>query len=768
MSYGFGIGDFVAVGDLCWKLYRNVVQVARDAPKEIRSLQQDLSNLSNVIKALQEDATQPGSAIAQAPPDRVRLGKDLLVRTEEVLRRLEKLAGKYELLQQPRDASTASWSSRMSRKWKKVQYAGDVRDINDCRAQAQADLNNEQFVGEALQHQAYTNLLKASWILIDIIAVHPQLSFLSSGSQQLDVQHFSQVVKAEHVKLESRGFMKPSLDQVKTTDLTIWTTGKRTTLLPSLPSGPTDRTVFWRSGSDDILFGYCISPTSHSEVECVILLIVKAGNTISVVAQAADGQDVLRTDTIQFRDMDNRDGRFRVPIVLSLQRPEVTEILEFSSFDCGLLPFFNFESASSLVPNPEELPSFAAEAIQAAIIQEDPELLVAVMRFLGHVPTASLGGNNAPGNPFVAVVRAFVRRICGSAGVYILVWVSLKLRNSSLLEAAITIGGLSLDHALRVFERIIEVRDGDAFKLGCKHIVGPYSEGMKEEHLKKYELARMAFTNASKLKCPEGYECSLPFIRKGAVQHGQMLLMPAILASHAGLLRELLKHDFLHPNFDLYIPGYGASDNRGGHSAVDYGPLVRDHGRVVSWPEWLELGVDPDMPHWPLYFSVNLMSEPEAIECLIAAGAKLSRSTRPHGVEPKILASLRGCQYVEDARQRFLDAHLYLREAYNNIIDHIPESTVTVAFGQLLVGAELLGLEAEPRKSGGYHVTSGLDSIPSLPRVLETEESFSSWRERVIEILEKAADKATPPPTGHPINGPPVFEAIATTTLQFK
>ncbi|RYP61794.1 hypothetical protein DL770_009719 [Monosporascus sp. CRB-9-2] len=316
MSYGFGVGDFVAVGDLCWKLYRNVVQVARDAPKEIRSLQQDLSNLSNVIKALQEDATKPGSAIAQASPDRVRLGRDLLARTEEALCRLEKLAGKYELLQQPRGASTASWSSRMSQKWKKVQYAGDVRDMNDCRAQGffsyyysletrpvvpsitaspydkqaqfelsrllmdhaelnnmrwsaigienwmqmgkwwlmKGNLNNEQVPGEALHYQAYTNLLKASWILIDIIAVHPQLSFLSSGSQQLDVQHFSQVVKAEHVKLESRGIIKPSLDQVKTTDLTIWTTGNRTTLLPSLPSGPTDRAVFWRSGSDDIVY----------------------------------------------------------------------------------------------------------------------------------------------------------------------------------------------------------------------------------------------------------------------------------------------------------------------------------------------------------------------------------------------------------------------------------------------------------------------------------------------------------------------------------
>ncbi|RYO85016.1 hypothetical protein DL764_009241 [Monosporascus ibericus] len=236
---------------------------------------------------------------------------------------------------------------------------------------------------------------------------------------------------------------------------------------------------------------------------------------------------------------------------------------------------------------------------------------------------------------------------------------------------------------------------------------------MKKVHSVEWDLADLAFTYASMLKCPEGYECSLPFIPKDAVTHDQILLMPAILASHADLLRVLLKHDFLHPNCDPFI-------------------------RFLYW-KGDKLSADSGMPRWPLYFSVHLMSEPEAIECLIAAGAKLSRLTPPHGVEPKILASLRGCRCVEEARQRFLDAHLYLRGAYRYLIDHMRGSAEIVAAEQLLVGAELLGLEVKPR-SAGYHVTSGVDSIPSLPRVLETEESFLSWRERVIEILEKAAN----------------------------
>jgi hypothetical protein len=39
---------------------------------------------------------------------------------------------------------------------------------------------------------AYTNLIKASWILIDIIACHPQLSFLDS-STHYEVQLLSAV-----------------------------------------------------------------------------------------------------------------------------------------------------------------------------------------------------------------------------------------------------------------------------------------------------------------------------------------------------------------------------------------------------------------------------------------------------------------------------------------------------------------------------------------------------------------------------------------------
>lgn len=49
-------------------------------------------------------------------------------------------------------------------------------------------------VDSRIDLQAYTNLLKASWILIDIIQYHPQRTFLDKGSQQLELMAFSNVL----------------------------------------------------------------------------------------------------------------------------------------------------------------------------------------------------------------------------------------------------------------------------------------------------------------------------------------------------------------------------------------------------------------------------------------------------------------------------------------------------------------------------------------------------------------------------------------------
>lgn len=42
--------------------------------------------------------------------------------------------------------------------------------------------------GQIISHQGYADLIKAAWILVDIIGRHPQLDFLDSGIRYEVVQ----------------------------------------------------------------------------------------------------------------------------------------------------------------------------------------------------------------------------------------------------------------------------------------------------------------------------------------------------------------------------------------------------------------------------------------------------------------------------------------------------------------------------------------------------------------------------------------------------
>lgn len=54
------------------------------------------------------------------------------------------------------------------------------------------ELYATQASDQAITLPAYTNLVKASWILVDVIACHPQLSFLDSNTHY-EVQFLSAV-----------------------------------------------------------------------------------------------------------------------------------------------------------------------------------------------------------------------------------------------------------------------------------------------------------------------------------------------------------------------------------------------------------------------------------------------------------------------------------------------------------------------------------------------------------------------------------------------
>lgn len=124
MSFGFSVGDFLAAGELAWKLYQKCYKVARGAPKEFQLLLGEISTLSNSLKILQEDALDPGSVLVQAGEDRVRMVKEMVSRIEITLTQLEKVAMKYDILRP---------SSKGKKIWMKAKWSFEFTSLDSLR-----------------------------------------------------------------------------------------------------------------------------------------------------------------------------------------------------------------------------------------------------------------------------------------------------------------------------------------------------------------------------------------------------------------------------------------------------------------------------------------------------------------------------------------------------------------------------------------------------------------------------------------------------------
>ena len=129
MSLGLAIGDFIAIGDLAFRLYKDVYKVSRSAPAEVRELTKELSVLSTSIQLLVEEIQNPDSVLAKAGQRRVDTITELMSATNETLQRLEAYSKKHGLVLIPGDNR-----SLVRRGWDKVKFAKDAGSINSLRA----------------------------------------------------------------------------------------------------------------------------------------------------------------------------------------------------------------------------------------------------------------------------------------------------------------------------------------------------------------------------------------------------------------------------------------------------------------------------------------------------------------------------------------------------------------------------------------------------------------------------------------------------------
>ena len=89
MSFGFGIGDFMAVGQLAWQVYRK----CKTAPSEFKTISSQLISLHIVIKDVNETIEEWELPEAKKS-DLLQIGED----SKETLNELDQLLKKYSNL----------------------------------------------------------------------------------------------------------------------------------------------------------------------------------------------------------------------------------------------------------------------------------------------------------------------------------------------------------------------------------------------------------------------------------------------------------------------------------------------------------------------------------------------------------------------------------------------------------------------------------------------------------------------------------------------
>jgi hypothetical protein len=125
MSFGFAIGDFIAVGQLAWQLYRDCYMVARGAPQEFQLLLKEIQTLSGSLHILQEEIQDSSSTLVLAGEDRVRMVNEMVSRVEITLKELQKVAKKYKILE------TGSKGKKL---WAKLSWSVELSSIDSLRS----------------------------------------------------------------------------------------------------------------------------------------------------------------------------------------------------------------------------------------------------------------------------------------------------------------------------------------------------------------------------------------------------------------------------------------------------------------------------------------------------------------------------------------------------------------------------------------------------------------------------------------------------------
>jgi hypothetical protein len=94
MSFGYSVGDFVAIGNLTWTIYR----ACKDAPGEFQELARELGTLHTILHELEDEAKRPTSLLNRRGSSRKAELDTLLRNSSNVLKQIEDIVDRYHSL----------------------------------------------------------------------------------------------------------------------------------------------------------------------------------------------------------------------------------------------------------------------------------------------------------------------------------------------------------------------------------------------------------------------------------------------------------------------------------------------------------------------------------------------------------------------------------------------------------------------------------------------------------------------------------------------
>jgi hypothetical protein len=182
------------------------------------------------------------------------------------------------------------------RPWTAIGFDEWIRAARWWLLKAQSTLYSDP-ESRKIEPQAFADLLKASFILIDIIPQHPQRRFWTT--EYADVEILADALKAE-LEISTQGcFKTPELALVESSDLRIWADAPAVVTIkprPGLGDAPGNST--WRTASEEVIFrGFATFSRKDKHGftdsdECIVLVTVTNDLSIAkVVAQSQYGRD---------------------------------------------------------------------------------------------------------------------------------------------------------------------------------------------------------------------------------------------------------------------------------------------------------------------------------------------------------------------------------------------------------------------------------------------------------------------------------------------